>query len=88
MTPQQIDDVTNAALNVHAFVADWWPAGVGLAFVAGGTWLAFRCARFLGAHDRVPAAPDNQAGTNADDLWACRRIANTTHQTRKENEKP
>lgn len=63
MTPEQIDTVANGLVNAHAFLADWWPAGVGLAIAAGGTWLAFRCARFLGAHDRVPPAPDNQAGT-------------------------
>lgn len=74
MTPEQIDTVTNGLINLHAFVSDWWPAGVGLAFVVGGTWIAFRCARFLGATDRIHAAPDNQAGTNTDDLWTCRRI--------------
>lgn len=74
MTPEQIDTVTNGLINLHTFVADWWPALVGLGIAAVGTWLAFRCARFLGTQDRVPAAPDNQPGTNTDDLWTCRRI--------------
>lgn len=74
MTPAQIDTVTNGLINLHTFVSDWWPALTGLAITAAGTWLAFRCARFLGQHD-MPAAPDNQPGTDADDLWTCRRIA-------------
>jgi hypothetical protein len=73
MTPAQIDTVTNAVVNIHAFVSDWWPAITGLALFAGGTWLALRVARFLGQHD-TPAAPDNQPGTNTDDLRTCRRI--------------
>lgn len=72
MTPTQIDTVTNGLINLHAFVADWWPALVGIAFAVGGSWLAFRVAQFLGAHDRIPPAPDNQTGSN----------------TRKENQQP
>ncbi|WP_369167843.1 hypothetical protein AB5J49_08180 [Streptomyces sp. R28] len=68
MTPAQISAVTNGLINVHAAIDTWWPALVGLAIAVGGTWLAFRCARFLGATDRLPGAPDNQAGTNTDNL--------------------
>lgn len=75
MTPEQIDTVTNGLINLHTFISDWWPAITGLALFAAGTWLALRVAHFLGTVDRIPAAPDNQPGTNADDLWACRRIA-------------
>lgn len=32
---------------------------------------------------RTPAAPDNQQGTNARDLWTCRHILRET-ETRKE----
>lgn len=50
-------------------------------------------------HHRVPAAPDNQPGINAADLWACRHIAsepladpNATNRLlddiRKENPQP
>lgn len=85
MTPAQIGTVTNGLINVHAFVADWWPALVGLAIAAAGTWLALRVARFLGTADRIPPAPDNQPGTNTSDLWTCRRIAaQPTTQPRKE----
>lgn len=66
MTPEQIDAATNGLINVHAWLDTWWPALVGLALAVGGTWLAFRCARFLGSLDRIAAAPDNQAGTNTD----------------------
>lgn len=31
----------------------------------------------------LPAAPDNKAGVNADDLWACRHIHNTPARTEK-----
>lgn len=34
---------------------------------------------------RIPAAPDNQAGTNTSDLWTCRHIANATNHARKED---
>jgi hypothetical protein len=74
VTPEQIDTITNAAINLHTFVATWWPAITGLAIAVGGTWLALRVARFLGQHD-TPAAPDNQPGSNTDDLRTCRRIA-------------
>ena len=51
MTPAQIDTVTNGLINLHTFVSDWWPAITGLAITTFGTWLAFRCARFLGQHE-------------------------------------
>ena len=49
-----------------------------------GIW-AIAHAIYAGRH--VPAAPDNQQGTDVDDLITCRRILRET-ETRKEKPKP
>lgn len=36
------------------------------------------------AHRSIPAAPDNQAGSDTTDLWTCRRINALPTATRKE----
>jgi hypothetical protein len=60
------------------------PALVPLAGVlAVGIWTVAHS--ICGHRTRIPAADDNKPGTNADDLWACRRInALPSAQPRKE----
>ncbi|MFF7184664.1 hypothetical protein ACFZAR_05395 [Streptomyces sp. NPDC008222] len=63
-----------------------------LAFVAVTAvgCLAIWCATGASIHaaerrcTRIPAAPDNQPGTNPDDLWTCRRINALPTTSRKE----
>lgn len=67
-------------------IAGWF---LGQAFALLGLWCGIGAACQAIARHRtrhhVPAAPDNQAGRNTDDLWTCRRVLNATHTARKEN---
>ncbi|MFG2352638.1 hypothetical protein [Streptomyces sp. NPDC048521] len=53
------------------------------ALVAPGAVIALRT--LWRERTRLPAAPDNQPGTDTEALWTCRRIMRAT-ETRKENE--
>ncbi|MEY9995821.1 hypothetical protein ABIE67_007853 [Streptomyces sp. V4I8] len=50
--------ITAAALIVGGFGVAWWQLQRGI----------------RSDRRRTPAAPDNQPGTNTDDLWTCRHI--------------
>ncbi|QCX81182.1 hypothetical protein C9F11_37995 [Streptomyces sp. YIM 121038] len=78
---QTADAIVFGAIVTVSVLCGAAAAGIALGVQAALHWARTRRLR----QPQVPAAPDNQPGTNTDALWECRRIHATSNpQTRKE----
>jgi hypothetical protein len=59
--------------------------GIALTLAVLAIWCAIGTGlHAIGRRHRIPAAPDNQPGTDPADLWTCRRIDALPTASRKE----
>ncbi|GGV46172.1 hypothetical protein [Streptomyces spectabilis] len=77
---ETVDAIVGGAIVTVCIVCGATAAGVALGVQAALHWVRSR------RSPRIPAAPDNQPGTNTDDLWECRRI-HATNQPHTGEEK-
>ncbi|MGY1579196.1 hypothetical protein [Streptomyces sp. MN13] len=62
-----------------------YPLAVAAGALAVGVWAVWHA---VTGRPRIPAAPDNQPGHDADALIVCRRISALPTSRRKENPQP